>query len=105
MSSDRRMAGNDAEADKSEAEAAGGEPVSPPDLLSPAAMPLSDSALCPAAAVLATAAVGIALGKGTVSDTRQLPDPVHAGSSLSALCCLRGPAHALYVRTGRHSDE
>ncbi len=92
MSSDRRMAGSDAEADKSEAEAAGGELVRPPEPLKPAAMPLSESALCPAAAA------GVALGKGTVSDTRQLPDPVHAGSSLAALSRLQ--VHAVLCGHG-----
>ncbi len=86
MSSDRRMAGSEAEADRSEADAAGGELVRPSELLKPAAMPLSESALCP---VAVAAAVGEALGKGTVSDTRQLPDPVHAGSSLAALSHLQ----------------
>ena len=55
------MAGSDAEADASEAEAAGGEPLNPP--LNPAATPLSDNArptVVPAAAV-----GGISLAKGT----------------------------------------
>ena len=89
MSSDRRMAGSEADADASEAEAAGGEPLILFPLLDPASMPLSESALCPATAAMA-AAVGVALGKGTASDASQLPDPNHAGSSLTARCCLRG---------------
>ena len=101
MSSDRRMAGSDADTEASEAEYPGGESLRPPPLLSPAATPLSESALCPAAAA---AAAGVALGKGTVSDTRQLPEPSHAGSTLAALSRLR--VHAvLCVLTDNADNE
>ena len=75
-SSDRRMAGSDAEAEASDVEASG-EPLRPPPL-PPTGTPLSERAR-PAAA-----APGIAVGKGAESDTRQLPEPSHVGSSSRA---------------------
>ena len=71
-SSDRRMAGSDADAEASDADASAGEPFAP------AATPLSESARPVAAAAAAS------LGNGTVSETRQLPEPSHAGCSSSS---------------------
>ena len=67
------MAGRDADAEASDAEASAGEPLAPPM----AATPLSESAR-PAAVP------GMILGKGTLSATRQLPEPGHVGSTSSS---------------------